>query len=571
MRLKLVLLTVLFLLSTVLGVGAAQDTNEVTVLYWQASSILNPYLSGGTKDIDASTIILEPLANYAPDGSLVPVLAADIPTPENGGISEDLTSITWTLRDDVLWSDGSPFTAEDVVFTWEYCTHPDAGCVQADEFGGVVNVEASGTHEVTVTFDAPKPNPFRPFVTQVQPIIHKAQFADCLGELMAACSDANFAPHGTGPYVVEDFRANDVVTYVRNPNFRDADMGKPFFDRVVFKGGGDAESAARAVLETGEADYAWNLQVSPAVLSNMEAAGNGAIIVAYGQAIETIWINGTDVSPDNPNRSVWAEDGSNAHPFLQSKEVRQAMAMAIDRNVIAEQLYGRQGRATCNFINAPAAAVSPNNTCDQDIDGANALLDEAGIVDSNGNGIREYNGHELSVQYQTSTNAVRQNTQALIKQWWSEIGVETELRNIDAGVFFGGDPASPDTYQKFYSDVEMYTTGSSSPDMESLLSNNRCGQAPGPDNNWTGSNIIRLCNADYDAALDKLSETAGQDARAALVIAANDVLVQEVALIPLVYRASAASAVNNTLGGVEINGWDSEMWNIEDWYRIDDM
>ena len=527
MKTLTLLLAVLLALSSFGGLAIAQSESTVNILYWQASSILNPYLSGGTKDIDASTIILEPLANYAPDGSLVPILAADIPTPENGGISDDLTAITWTLRDDVVWSDGSPFTSEDVVFTWEYCTHPDAGCIQSDEFVGVVSVEANGMHEVTVTFDAPKPNPFRPFVTQIQPIIQKAQFGECLGAQMAACTDANFAPVGTGPYVVEEFRANDVVTYVRNPNFRDADMGKPFFDRVVFKGGGDAESAARAVLETGEADYAWNLQVSPAVLDTMEAAGNGTVIVAYGQAIETIWINAADPSPDNPNRSVWMEDGSNAHPFLSNHAIRQAMSMAIDRNIIAEQLYGRQGQATCNFINAPAAAVSPNNPCQQDIDGANALLDEAGIMDTNGDGIREYDGHELHVQYQTSTNAVRQNTQALIKQWWGQIGIETELRNIDAGVFFGGDPASPDTYQKFYSDVEMYTTLSASPDMESLLSNNRCGQAPGPDNNWTGSNIIRFCNADYDAALDELSQTAGEAARAAIVVRLNDILVRK--------------------------------------------
>ena len=569
MRLKLTLLAVLFIFCTLFGgVAISQDMSEVTVLYWQASSILNPYLSGGTKDIDASTIVLEPLANYAPDGSLVPVLAAEIPTLENGGISEDLTSITWQLRDDVLWSDGSAFTAADVVFTWEYCTHEEAGCVQADEFLGVVSVEAAGDHQVTVTFDAPKPNPFRPFVSQIQSIIQKAQFADCLGAQMAACSEQNFAPIGTGPFVVEEFRPNDVVTYVRNDNYRDAGMGKPYFDRVVFKGGGDAESAARAVLETGEADYAWNLQVEAPVLDAMEASGNGVVNVAFGQAIETIWINSTDVSPDNPNRSVWMEDGSNAHPFLQNKDIRLALSMAIDTNLIAG-LYGRQGQPTCNFINAPAAAVSMNNNCDQDIEGANALLDAAGVVDSNGDGTRDYMGHELRIQYQTSTNALRQNTQALIKQWWSEIGVETELRNIDAGVFFGGDPASPDTYQKFYSDVEMYTTSSASADMESLLSNNRCGQSPGPDNNWTGSNIIRFCNADYDAALDELSQTAGLDARAAVTLRLNDILVQEVALIPLVYRASAAAAVNNTLGGVQINGWDSEMWNIEDWYRVE--
>ncbi|MDE2859104.1 MAG: peptide ABC transporter substrate-binding protein [Chloroflexota bacterium] len=569
MRLKLALLTVLFVLSTVLGVGVAQDMNEVTILYWQAASILNPYLSSGTKDNDASAIVLEPLANFGPDGALVPVLATEIPSPENGGISEDLTSITWNLRDDVVWSDGSPFTSEDVVFTYEYCTHPDGGCVQSDEFEGIVSVEAMGMHQVTITFDAPKPYPFLPLVAQTTPILQKAQFGDCLGADMAACSDANFGPIGTGPFMVEEFRPNDVVTYVRNPNFRDADMGKPFFDRVVFKGGGDAESAARAVLETGEADYAWNLQISPAVLDSMEAAGNGQIAVAFGQAIETIWINPTDVSPDNPNRSVWMADGSNAHPFLTNKTITQAMSMAIDTTIIAEQLYGRSGYATCNFINAPAAAVSPNNPCDQDIDGANALLDEAGILDTNGDGFREYNGHELRVQYQTSTNAVRQNTQALIKQWWSEIGIDTELRNIDAAVYFGGDPGSPDTFQKFYSDVEMYTTGSSSPDMEGFLGNNRCGQAPTPDNNWTGSNTPRFCNAEYDAILDELSGTAGEAARAALFLQLNDLLVQESALIPLVYRSSAASAFHNSLGGVEMNGWDSEMWNIEDWYRAD--
>lgn len=570
MRVKLSVMAVLFIVCTLFGgVAVAQDMNEVTILYWQASSILNPYLSGGTKDIDASAIVLEPLANWSPDGSLNLLLATEIPTLENGGISEDLTSITWNLRDDIVWSDGSPFTADDVVFTWEYCTHPDAGCVQGDEFVGVVSVEAMGMNQVTVTFDAPKPNPFRPFVSHIQPILQKAQFGECLGAEMSACSEQNFAPIGTGPFVVEDFRPNDVVTYVRNENYRDADMGKPHFDRVVFKGGGDAESAARAVLETGEADYAWNLQISPAVLDSMEAAGNGQVVVAYGQAIETIWINGTDPSPDNPDRSVWMEDGSNPHPFLKNMTIRQAMSMAIDTNIIAEQLYGRSGRATCNFINSPASNVSMNNTCDQDIAGAIALLDEAGIVDSNGDSIREYEGHELRVQYQTSTNAVRQNTQALIKQWWGEIGIETELRNIDAGVFFGGDPASPDTYQKFFSDVEMYTTGSASPDMESLLSNNRCGQAPRPDNNWTGSNIIRFCNADYDAALDELSSTAGAEARAAIIIRLNDILVQEYALIPLVYRSSASSAYANSLGGVDINGWDSEMWNIEDWHRKD--
>lgn len=570
MRIKLMLLTVMLMMSSVLGTGViAQDSSELTILYWQAASILNPYLSSGTKDIDASAIVLEPLANIDPDGNLIPTLASEIPTLENGGVSEDLMSITWTLREGVLWSDGTPLTTDDVIFTWEYCTDPDAGCISDDAFTDVTSVEAVGDNQVVISFDVPKPYPYLPYVGQQVVIIQQAQFADCLGTEMAACTEQNFAPIGTGPFTVEDFRTNDVVTYVRNDNYRFADEGKPFFDRVVFKGGGDAESAARAVLETGEADYAWNLQISPAVLSSMEAAGLGQLVIAYGQSIERIMVNFTDPSPDNENRSVYMEDGSNQHPFLSNITIRQAMSMAIDRNVIAEQLYGAAGRATCNVISGPSYNASPNNTCDQDIDAAIALLDDAGIVDSDNDGVREFDGMPLKVLWQTSTNAVRQSTQALVKQWWTEIGVDTELRNIDASVFFGGDPASPDTYQKFYADLEMFTSGQNQPDMESWLVSWQCDDAPTPDNGWLGSNITRWCNEDYDTLFAEYSATGGVEARAEMVIALNDIIVQDYAQIPLVFRSAASSAHANSLGGININGWDSEMWNIEDWTRIE--
>jgi len=566
MRLKIMLLAVMMMASSVFGTFAtiAQDTKEVNILYWQAASIMTPYLSTGTKDIHASSIVLEPLANISPEGELVAVLAAEIPTVDNGGVAEDLMSITWTLQDGVMWSDGTPFTAEDVIFTWEYCTHPEGGCTYSDRFAGVESIEAVGDNQVMISFDSPKPYPYLPFVTAEVPVIQKAQFEACIGAEMAACSDANFNPVGTGPFMVEEFRPNDVITFVRNPNYREE--GKPYFDRVIFKGGGDAESAARAVLETGEADYAWNLQISPEVLNQMEAAGNGAVQIAFAQSIERILVNFSNPDPAcGEGRSVLAECGP--HPFLSNTTVRQAMSMAIDRNIIAEQLYGPSGQATCNLISGPAYNASPNNTCDQDIEGAIALLDEAGIVDSDGDGIREYEGVPLKVLYQTSTNAVRQSTQALIKQWWSEIGIETELRNIDASVFFGGDPGSPDTFQKFYADVEMYTSGASSPDMESFLSSYLCGAEPSPENNWTGANTIRWCNEEYDAAFEEYTQTGGIEARAEYVIKLNDILVQDYAQIPLVFRSGATSAISNNLTGVVINGWDSEMWNIEDWAR----
>ncbi|MBK9122089.1 MAG: peptide ABC transporter substrate-binding protein [Chloroflexi bacterium] len=549
------------------GFAVAQEGDTLNILYWQAVSTMNPYLSGGTKDIEAGSLVLEPLARYNELGEMVPWLVDEIPTVENGGVSEDLLTITWTLSEGLLWSDGTPVTSADVVFSWEYCTHPDAGCNALSKFTDVTSVEAVDDRTVTITFGVAKPFPYGPFVGAEAPIIQAAQFADCVGANAQNCTDQNFYPIGTGPFVVTNFLANDVVEFAANPNYREE--GKPYFQRVVFKGGGDAESAARAVLETGEFDYAWNLQVVPQILDQMVAAGQGQLVVSYGTSVERIHINQTN--PDSElgdMRSVWVEDGSNAHPFLLVPEIWQAMSMAIDRDLISSQLYGAAGQATCNLLPAPAAYASPNNDAClvQDIAGANALLDGAGIVDSDGDGIREYNGIPLVVLYQTSTNAVRQATQALIKDWWAQIGIEAELRNIDAAVFFGNDLASPDTYGKFYADLEMFTNNFSGTDPESYMSQWTCAEIASPDNDYLGNNISRWCNPDYDALVVQMSQTASLEERAALAIAMNDMIVQSGAMIGLVHRGDV-SAISNSLEGVLMNSWDSELWNAADWTR----
>jgi peptide/nickel transport system substrate-binding protein len=560
-------LVVALLLGAFGGISMAQD-NTLTLLYWQAPSMLNPYLSGGTKEIHASSVVIEPLAWYDETGAMIPNLAAEIPTVENGGVSEDLMSITWHLKDGITWSDGTAFTANDVVFTWQYCTNEEMGCSQVQFFTDVVNVEAVDDLTIVVTFGVAKPYPYGPFVGSQSPVIQAAQFADCFGAAAIECTEQNFNPIGTGPFMVEEFRPNDVVSYLANPNYREE--GKPGFDRLILKGGGDAESAARAVLETGEADYAWNLQVDPQILDAMEANGLGTVVVAFGTSVERIMVNQTNPDPAlGDMRSVWVEDGSNAHPFLTNPAVWKALSMAIDRNILAD-LYGVAGQPTCNVLPAPAIYSSTNNDAClvQDIDGANALLDEAGIVDSDGDGVRESDGTPLRILYQTSTNAVRQSTQALVKQWWSQIGVETELRNIDASVFFGGDPASPDTYGKLYADVEMYTNNFSGTDPENYMANWACNQVSGPDNNWLGGNIPRWCNPDYDVLVAQLAGTASLEERAAIVIQMNDLLMQNGVMIPLVHRGDR-SAHANTLEGVRMNAWDSELWNIADWTRAE--
>jgi peptide/nickel transport system substrate-binding protein len=244
--------------------------------------------------------------------------------------------------------------------------------------------------------------------------------------------------------------------------------------------------------------------------------------------------------------------------------------MAIDRELLVEIGYGQAGRPTCNLVPAPALYASDNTEClTQDIEGAKAMLEAAGYVDSNGDGVREKDGVELRVLYQTSTNAVRQDFQALIKQWWEEIGVATELRNIDASVYFGGDPGSPDTFQKFYADVEMYANNFDGTDPQSYLAAYRCGNEPKPSSQWQGENINRFCDPEYDALLDELAQTGELSKRGEIARKLNDMLTKDSStILPLVDRGRV-SAHSNSLGGVQLNTWDSELWNAADWYRID--
>ncbi|MEP3345530.1 MAG: peptide ABC transporter substrate-binding protein [Litoreibacter sp.] len=543
--------------------GERGRDGNVSIIYWQAPSILNPFLSGGTKDIEAASMIIEPLARYNETGALVPWLATEIPTTANGGVSEDLTSITWKITPGITWSDGTAFTSADVKFTADYCMNPDGGCAQVTKFEGVTSVEAIDDLTVKVTFDKPTPFPYGPFVGGESPIIQAAQFANCTGAAASSCSTENFNPIGTGPFKVVEFKPNDVITMEANDNYREE--GKPAFASVTFKGGGDATAAGRAVMETGEFDYAWNLQLSPDVIANMEKGGKGTPVAGFGPLVERIMLNQT-----NPSADLSDEDRSviRPHPFLGDPAVYQAMSMAIDRPLLVEVGYGKAGKVTCNWVPAPDAFNSTSMTCDQqDIEGAKKMLEDAGWTDSNGNGTRDKDGVELSVLYQTSTNAVRQDFQALIKQWWSEIGIGAELRNIDASVFFGGDAASPDTFQKFYADVEMYANTFNGTDPQSYLANGLCDKAPSPSTQWQGENISRFCNEEYDALHAQLAETAGIEARAEIGKKLNDIIVQNGGMIPLVHRGRL-SAHANSLGGVILNVWDSEIWNTADWYRV---
>ena len=537
---------------------------NVNVLYWQAPSTLNPYLSSGTKDVETASLILEGLGGFNEKGEVVARLADGVPTVENGGVAADLTSITWKLQPGLLWSDGTPVTSADAKFTWEYCTHPEGGCAQAARYEGITAIDTPDDLTIVITFSGPKPNPYTAFVGGTSPILQAAQFANCLGAAASTCTEQNFGPIGTGPFAVTEFKTNDTVSLAANPNYRDP--AKPAFATMTVKGGGDAEAAARAVMETGEFDYAWNTQINPELQAAMAGGGKGVFLNGFGTLVERIEMNMTDPSADLPEGE--RSTTKHAHPILSDIKVRTALSKAIDRQILVDVGYGAAGRPTCNLVPAPEMFASDNTGClAQDLEGAKALLDEAGWV-VGADGIREKDGKKLQLLYQTSTNPVRQDFQALIKGWWNEIGVGVELKNIDASVFFGGDAGSPDTFQKFYSDVEMYANNFDGTDPEPYLAQYMCDKIPGPDNQWQGENINRFCDPAYDALVKEMSATAEMGKRAELAKKMNDMLTKDsMVVVPLVDRGRLSAASTN-LGGVVLNTWDTELWNAQDWFRI---
>ena len=181
------------------------------ILYWQAPTILNVHFAQGTKDQAASSLVLEPLIDVDPDGTLVPVLAAEVPSLENGGVAEDGMSVTYKLREGVVWSDGEPFTAADVKFTHEYVSNPDATTTTIAIYTAISDVEVIDDLTVKINFTEPNPAWYSVFATGFGgQIVPEHILADFTGTA-ARDAEFNLMPIGTGPYKVSEFRAGDVV------------------------------------------------------------------------------------------------------------------------------------------------------------------------------------------------------------------------------------------------------------------------------------------------------------------------------------------------------------------------
>ncbi|HEV8438369.1 MAG TPA: peptide ABC transporter substrate-binding protein [Methylomirabilota bacterium] len=528
-------------------------------LWWQAPTLLNPHFATGTKDQDASRIFYEPLAAFDPDGNVTPVLAAEVPNVSNGTLAKDLTWVIWRLKRGVQWHDGKPFTAEDVVFNWEYVADPATAALTVGSYREVTRIETVDTHTVKVVFAKPQPFWSDAFCGNRGMIVPKHVFDGYRGSKSRE-APGNLKPVGTGPFRFLDFKPGDVVRAEINPNYHVPN--RPFFDQLEMKGGGEAVSAARAVLQTAEYDYAWNMQVEDDILRRLEQGGKGRVNIYPTGSVEHIQCNQSD-----PWTEVDGERSSakTTHPLLSDPAVRQALNLLVDRSAVHEQIYGRQGQTSPNFLNAPSRFYSKTTRWEFNVDKANQILDAAGWK-RGADGIRGKDGKRLKMLYQTSINAPRQKTQQIVKQAAAKAGMDLELKSVVASVFFSSDAANPDTYGHFYSDLQMYTNGLNAPDPQYFMNQFTSWEVASKANKWQGRNVTRWRNEEYDRAYHAADVELDPVKRAALFIKMNDLVIQNVVAIPVLWR-SGVSTSTARLRGMDLTGWDSNYWHLAYWYK----
>ena len=528
-------------------------------LWWQAPTLLNPHFATGTKDQDASRIFYEPLAGFDPDGNVVPILASEVPSVSAGTLARDLTWVTWKLKRGVTWHDGKPFTADDVVFNWEFVADPATSAVTSGSYREISKIETPDPYTVKLVFNKPQPFWADAFCGTRGQIIPKHHF-DAYRGAKSREAPANLKPVGTGAFRFVDFKPGDVVRAEINPGYHVPN--RPFFDAVEMKGGGDAVSAARAVLQTGEYDYAWNMQVEDDILLRLEQGGKGRMNVWATGTMEHIQLNNTD-----PWTEVDGERSSlkTTHPLLSDPAVRQALNLLVDRASVQEQIYGRQGQTTANYLNAPSRFRSSNMKWEFNVEKAIGIL-EAGGWKRGGDGIRAKDGKRLKLLYQTSINAPRQKNQQIVKQAAAKAGIEIEIKSVTASVFFSSDPANPDTYPHFYSDIQMYNNGPNAPDPQYFMNQFVSWEVASKANKWQGRNITRWRNEEYDRAYTAADSELDPVKRAALFIKMNDLIIQNVVVIPVLWRNGASASVAN-LRGMDLSGWESTFWRLPYWTR----
>jgi peptide/nickel transport system substrate-binding protein len=537
MKRNLLWMLVLVLLVALAAPAMAQDASTLRIALQQEPDTLNYFYTQmwfGTTVQD-----LVHAQNWVIDNNLnaVPVIAAEIPSLENGGLSEDGTVITFTIRDGAVWSDGTPITADDFVFTYEMILDESNTPSSRDPWGtAVASVEAADESTVVITTNAP----YAPWLSKFSMPPLPAHVLRPVFESDGTIDSAawNREPDVvSGPYTFVNWESGSEMNFARNESYF---LEAPKIDNVNIQFVPDDATVVSALI-AGDTD-----------VGTFIAAGDVPAMRETGN------IN-IELVPSGYNEGIFFNMGEGGHPALQDINVRRAIAMLIDRDTINADLNLGINVTGSSFWEQTPFQRENAEAIPFDPAGATALLDEAGWVDSNGDGTRDKDGTELVLRYVTNTRQVRRDVQAVVQQSFADNGVGVELQNFESDVFFAdfanGGPMSIGEY-----DLGEYSSASAFPDPDTTRFT--CAEVPS-DENPVGINDGHFCDPALDELFTQQAGTVDPAARIAIFQEIDQFIADQVIWLSMWYDPDLW-AVNSRVANTNVSGADP-LWNIANW------
>jgi peptide/nickel transport system substrate-binding protein len=519
----------------------------LTLAIWQEPNTLNAYYATQTVASLVYRVAVEGLIRVDPDGNYVPWLAKEVPTLKNNGVKlladGKKMDVTYKLLPGVLWSDGKPFTSEDVKFTWQAIIK-DPKVTTREGYDVIESVDTPDPLTVVMHYK----EIYAPYATRFTSILpkHVLENVPDIGR-----SEYVRLPLGTGPFRFTEFKAADHITAEKNPNYRV--KGKPYLDRIIFRSVPSREAAV-AQLKAGEVDGVWNLLESQ--LPDLEKNTDIRVFATVGPSVERLEFN--LAKPGNP------ADPSVPHPVLADLNMRRALLLATPKQKMIDRLLFGKAKAGTTTLSLGWAAPKDLKQEDYDPTKAKQLLDQGGWT-VGADGIRTKGGTPARLKITTTTgDKVREQVELILVDEWKQIGVKLEINNVPSSVLFGSwSQNAPRKKGNF--DINMYA---SSPDIdphETVSGRFHSKNIPRPENSGAGFNYYRFSKPEVDRLIDQAGASVDQEARKKLY---NQILkiVNDNVISVWLYNRSDLDAFRTNVVGPKGNAWDRTTWTAEDWF-----
>ena len=542
--------------------GADKQGGTLVMGYYQEPELLNPLLATQTVSGIASDFLSRGLLKSDPDGNYITDLAKEVPTVQNGGVSDDGLTITYKLRENIVWSDDDPLDCEDVKFTWETRMHPESGAVSTAGYQDMESVTCPDPLTVVVKYKVF----YAPYLTLFGDILPSHIGLDP-ATMTEWEFNRNFEPV-LGPFKIEEWVSGDHMTIVRNEKYEYwATEGKPYLDAIVLRWI-ESREVGKQLIQTGELDFVWDL-----IEADLPAAQTweGVVISAPpSTGTERLLLNLADPELDAPCVEYLRENPS-PHWALGDPKVREAIELGIDKNAINDKLlYGFAKVGTTELNLGMGKGDIPESPYDPER--AKALLEEAGWTDSDGDGVRECNGcpyaeagKVLRLKIQTTSgNALREQCEQVLLEMMEEIGIQLYIENVPSSELFGSYSAG--AFRKHGQfDILMYTSSAGVDPHTQLDGYYHSKNIPCDDNAGQGWNYSRWIDEEFDEWMEIGGSSPDIPVRAEAYQKAAERIAMDRPSVYL-YDRQDIDLLSEDFMGWESNIWPNETWNADSWW-----